>query len=162
MDTKFSVLQALENWSDILMRQTMAAFMHFLRLHNISFSQMSVLTRMYQHGPVDIITISRDMAVSKAGAGQLIHRMEEQGWLTLQPNPQDKRSRLVVLTETGRQLVEQSSLAGKEWLAKISESLNEQEQQQIAQSLVRLVNAASQHITQVSLNPLTDKEETHE
>ena len=121
--------------------------MHFLREKNISFSQMSVLTRLYQHGPVDIITISRDMAVSKAGAGQLIHRMAEQGWLTLQSNPQDKRSRLVVLTEEGRHLVIQSMQAREEWLSQMITKIEAQEQAKIAAALQKLNHIANEQIT---------------
>lgn len=48
--------------------------------------------------------LSLSLGRDKAQIARLVKDMIEKGWLTKQPDPQDKRSQLLLLTETGKAL----------------------------------------------------------
>lgn len=55
-----------------------------------------------------LTTIASELAISKQACGQLANLVESAGYLERRPNPEDRRSRLVMLTARGRALVEQA------------------------------------------------------
>ncbi len=143
MNQQSSLQQAIETWSALYTQQSMAGFMHFMRQNALSYSQISVLARLQQHGPTDIISISRELQISKAGAGQLIHRMSQAGWIELHSSPKDKRTRLIFLTDAGRQLVHRSNQAREEWMAEVTGKLPKEEQIELLQALNFLITHLS-------------------
>ncbi|MBI9051721.1 MAG: MarR family transcriptional regulator [Anaerolineaceae bacterium] len=135
MENLAPLIEMLHQWSDLSVQQAMTGFMHFMRENNLSFSQISVLTRLHHHGPADIITISRELQISKAGAGQLIDRMLHSGWISREISIEDKRSRIVVLTSAGKELVAQSILAREDWIYELAKNIPQTKHNEISQSL---------------------------
>lgn len=143
MNQTTTLQQALDTWSTLYMQQSMAGFMHFMRQNALSYSQISVLARLQQHGPTDIISISRELQISKAGAGQLIHRMSQAGWVELHSSNTDKRTRLISLTEAGKQLVQGSNQARQQWMNELAANLPEDQQDELLQALTCLIDQFS-------------------
>ncbi len=135
--------QALNTWSTLYMQQSMAGFMHFMRQNSLSYSQISVLARLQQHGPTDIISISRELQISKAGAGQLIHRMNQAGWVELNSSDTDKRTRLISLTDAGKQLVQASNQARQQWMTELAANLPKDQKDELLQALTCLIDRFS-------------------
>ena len=54
-----------------------------------------------------LTAIATELAISKQACGQLANLVEAAGYLERRPNPEDRRSKLVVLTRRGRALVEE-------------------------------------------------------
>ena len=52
-----------------------------------------------------LAAIAEELAISRQACSQLANHVEEAGYLERQPNPRDRRSKLVVLTPRGRELV---------------------------------------------------------
>ena len=48
--------------------------------------------------------LAEQMQISKQSINDLLRQLERQGYIELKPDPDDKRARLVCLTERGRQL----------------------------------------------------------
>jgi DNA-binding MarR family transcriptional regulator len=147
MNHATSLQQALDNWSALYMQQSMAGFMHFMRQNALSYSQISVLARLQQHGPTDIISISRELQISKAGAGQLIHRMSQAGWVELRSSTTDKRTRLISLTEAGKLLVDESNQAREQWMSDIACKLPQDKQNELLQAFLCLIDHFSKTTT---------------
>ncbi len=104
--------------------------------------QINVLMRIYYHGDCDITALLETLQVSKAAAGQLVERMEQQGLVGRQPDPQDRRARRVSLTEKGRALVIDSIAARQAWMADLLANIPAQERPEAARVLRMLTDAA--------------------
>ena len=134
----------LLEWSAVFMRRSMHDFLHFARRSGLSMVQMNVLTYIYYHGECDITTLLDVLEVSKAAAGQLAERMQQQGLVVRSPDPRDRRSRLVSLTEKGRELVRESIAARQNWMNDLVESVPSDQQAAIVAVLTSLTRAALQ------------------
>jgi DNA-binding MarR family transcriptional regulator len=143
--------QTLLDWSAAFMRRSMHDFLRFARQEGLSMVQMNVLMRIYYHGACDITALVDTLQVSKAAAGQLVERMEQQGLVERQPDPQDHRARRVSMTEKGKALVEASIAARQAWMADLLAGIPGQERPEIARVL-RLLTAAAENLESSRLN----------
>ena len=145
MDNDITLTQQLQKWSEYTAHQSMRGLMHFMRENDLSFSQISVLNRINQHGPTDIISLSRELQISKAGAGQLIDRMIQSGWLISQPSPTDKRSKIITLTEEGKTLIQTSQAASMAWIDGLISQIPITTQQEIKKGILPLIKSLDKH-----------------
>ena len=141
MDNNAILFQYLQKWSEYTINQSMHGFMHFMRDHDLSYSQISVLYRIHHHGPADIVSLSRELQISKAGAGQLIDRMIQAGWLISKPSPTDKRSKIITLTEEGRALVLSSQTASMDWIDEFINQIPATHKQEIIKGIMPLISS---------------------
>jgi DNA-binding MarR family transcriptional regulator len=137
--------QTLLDWSAAFMRRSMHDFLHFARREGLSMVQMNVLTRIYYHGACEITALLEILEVSKAAAGQLVERMEQQGLVERQPDPQDRRARRVSLTPKGSALVEASIAARQAWMADLMENIPAEERPAVARAL-RILTASAERL----------------
>ncbi|MBI4927889.1 MAG: winged helix-turn-helix transcriptional regulator [Anaerolineae bacterium] len=133
---------ALLAWTSSSVRRSMHEFLRFARRENLSMTQLNVLMHLYYRGPSEIGPLQDLLEVSKAGAGQLVERMMQQGLVERTPAEHDRRARTVSLTAHGRALVEASVAARQSWLHRLIESLPADEQAEIARALARLAEQA--------------------
>ena len=134
--------QTLLDWTAAFMRRSMADFMRFTRREGLSMVQINVLMRIYYHGDCDISTLLESLQVSKAAAGQLVERMEQQGLVERRANPQDRRARSLSLTARGRTLVEDSIAARQAWMADLIDRIAPEERAATIKALRGLTAAA--------------------
>jgi len=139
-DDKLST--TLSEWSAAFMRRSMHDFLHFARQSGLSMVQMNVLTHIYYRGECEITALLDILEVSKAAAGQLVERMEQQGLVERTPDPHDRRARLVSLTEKGCEIVRQSITARQTWMNELVESATPEQQTAIIAVLQTLTRAA--------------------
>ncbi len=124
------------------MRRSMHDFMRFARRAGLSMAQMNVLIHIYYRGACEIHGLLGLLEVSKAAAGQLVERMEQQDLVERSRAPHDRRARLVSLTPRGRELVEASIGARQAWLDELVAALPEEGKTEISQSLACMVEVA--------------------
>lgn len=117
----------------LLMRVSLQDLMGYIHRKGISMAQINVLYQVYYRGPCEVLAFTRALALSPAGASQLIERMVRQGWVERLNDPADRRVRRVHLTEPGRQLVAESIAARDEWIIRFGARLTGEEKQQVAQ-----------------------------
>lgn len=134
--------QTLLEWSAAFMRRSMHDFLRFTRSEGLSMVQINVLMRIYYHGACEITALVDTLQVSKAAAGQLVERMEQQGLVERGPDPADRRARRVTLTERGRALVEASIAARQAWMVDLFDKLPAEERPAVTRALRVLTEAA--------------------
>ena len=113
------------------MRVSLQDLMGYIHRKGISMAQINVLYQLYYRGPCEVLGFTQTLALSAAGASQLIERMVRQGWVERLDDPADRRVRHVHLTETGRQLVGESIAARNEWIIHFGARLTREEKQQV-------------------------------
>jgi DNA-binding MarR family transcriptional regulator len=129
-------------WSAAFMRRSMHDFLRFTRQEGLSMVQINVLMRIYYHGPCDITALVDTLQVSKAAAGQLVERMEAQGLVIRETDPDDRRARLVSLTAKGCDQVEAGIAARQAWMTDLLASIPAQERPSVTYALRTLTAAA--------------------
>ena len=144
MNDSTSLHEVLSAWTVVYMRRSMHDFLRFARRSGLSLAQMNVLMRLYYHGACEIRGLLALLEVSKAAAGQLVERMEQQGLVERTPAPHDRRARLVSLTARGRELVDATIAARQAWLKSLVESLPVESRDEIARTLAQLTTQAEQ------------------
>lgn len=67
--------------------------------------QYGVLAVLESHGELDQITLAQRLALDASTSGATLERMEKKGWIDRRVHPEDRRRRLVSMTEAGRTLL---------------------------------------------------------
>lgn len=76
--------------------------------YGLTPAQFAVLRRLYELGSVDQITLSGYAAINHVTMGEVTRRLEGRGLLARRVNPEDRRARLLSLTDLGRELTERA------------------------------------------------------
>jgi DNA-binding MarR family transcriptional regulator len=74
--------------------------------HGIVTSQFEFLRYLRDHAEPRVADLAAEVAVGVGAISKGMDRLEQRGWITRRPNPKDRRSAILVLTEAGRALVD--------------------------------------------------------
>lgn len=73
---------------------------------DVTLAAFNVMLVISQTSPCRVNDIAAALAITVGGASQAVDRFAAQGIIARQPNPEDRRSSIVVLTGTGRAALE--------------------------------------------------------
>ncbi|WP_425826890.1 MarR family winged helix-turn-helix transcriptional regulator [Streptomyces fractus] len=74
--------------------------------HGIVTSQFEALRYLRDHPDSRVADLAAEFAIGIGATSKTIDRLEKQGWAARQPNPADRRSSLLALTDDGARLVD--------------------------------------------------------
>lgn len=140
--TDLNLQAALQHWIDIFMRHTMHDLVQLKREAGLSMSQLSTLFRLFHAQECGVSDIGESLGVTNAAASQMVDRLVGLEYLTRSEDPQDRRVKVLTLTEKGQALIQESYARRRDWLAQITTSLTTQEQETISAALTLLTEAA--------------------
>jgi DNA-binding MarR family transcriptional regulator len=87
--------------------------------HGIVTSQFEFLRFVREHPGARVADLATWFAVGIGAMSKGADRLERQGWIARQPNPADRRSSLLVLTEDGERLLDAAQRGFDERLAEL-------------------------------------------
>lgn len=87
--------------------------------HGIVTSQFEFLRFVHEHPGARVADLATAFAVGIGAMSKGADRLERQGWIARQPNPADRRSSLLVLTEDGERLLDAAQQSFDERLAEL-------------------------------------------
>jgi len=87
--------------------------------HGIVTSQFEFLSYLRGHPEARVADIAAEFAIGIGATSKGADRLESRGWVVRQPNPADRRSSLLALTEAGAELVDAASVTFEERLAEL-------------------------------------------
>ena len=106
------------------------------------FEPMSVMGRLPRCRVYDIAT---ELGITTGGTSKLVDRIEASGYCRRRPNPDDRRSSLLELTEDGRRLLAEAGKAFDDELERrLGAAVPERTLRQFATTLARLRAAGRQ------------------
>ncbi|MBZ9714536.1 MarR family winged helix-turn-helix transcriptional regulator [Deinococcus multiflagellatus] len=76
-----------------------------LQGHDLSFSQVTALHQLRAHAPLSVTQLSERTRLSLPAASHLVERLVKRGLAARQENPDNRREKLVDLTDAGRSVV---------------------------------------------------------
>lgn len=127
--------QAILEWTAISMRLSMNGFLRFARDAGLSWAQMAVLMHLHYRGPREVMGCGELLQLSPAGASQMIERLVQQGLVQRSESPDDRRVRLVHLTEAGRQVVADGIQAQQGWFEPLMAALTGAQRAAVSEAL---------------------------
>ncbi|MFI9273115.1 MarR family winged helix-turn-helix transcriptional regulator [Kitasatospora sp. NPDC052896] len=87
--------------------------------HGIVTSQFEFLRHLRDHPGSRVADLAAEFAVGIGATSKGVDRLERQGWVARRPNPADRRSSLLVLTDDGLRLVDAAEGTFSERLAEL-------------------------------------------
>ena len=135
---------ALEAWADVLHHSPMRAVFGYLREIGLSMTRMGTLLRLYYAGAARVSDIADELGITGAGASQMLDRLVQQGLVERSEDPDDRRVKLIALTEQGRAVVERGGSLRHAWFTRLAASVQPEEREQVTACLRILMDRARQ------------------
>jgi len=132
-------LNSLRAWMEAAMHRSFHAFIRHTRQSDLSLSQVNTLFYLYHRGPGSVNDLADHLGVTKAAVSQLLDPLIAAGLIQRSENPEDRRSKLIALTEKGQTQVEKSRDMRHAWLSELGAVLSDSEKQQLLPA-IRLLN----------------------
>ena len=87
--------------------------------HGIVTSQFEALRYLRDHPGSRVGDLAAEFAIGVGATSKVIDRLEGRGWVLRQPNPANRRSSLLTLTDDGTRLVDAAEVTFTEELAEL-------------------------------------------
>jgi len=133
---------SLQACSAIFMRRSMRNFMLYSRESGHSVSQIIALFRI-QKGAGGVTELGEALGITSAAASQMLERLVQQGLILRTEDPRDRRAKQLLLTESGRRILQESLNVRQNWLEDLANNLSPSEKEQVAAALDILSEKAS-------------------
>jgi DNA-binding MarR family transcriptional regulator len=136
------LVAVLSEWSAVYMQNSMRNFILYAKETGLSMSQIGALFRVFHRGNCGVSEIGQDMGITNAAASQMLERLVQQGLILRTEDPVDRRQKQIVLTEKGRQIMQESIQARQGWMEELARELSPAEQTQVTTALNILIKNA--------------------
>ena len=134
--------KVIREWSEVFMQRSMRDFKRFMDTSGLSFSQINILMGLVHSGDTSVSEVGDKLGVSNAAASQAVDRLVIMGLIQRTEDPEDRRSKQLVLTPKGHALIEKAIEARSQWIHGLAQSLDGEQQNTIIFSLTLLTEAA--------------------
>ncbi len=140
----------LTKWSDVYMRRSMRNFFLYARQNGFSITQIAALFFIYRKGSNSVSDIRDELGITNAAASQMLERLVQLQLIQRSEDPHDRRCKEIVLTDKGRQVLQDSIYANQSWFGNLASTLSETEKEQVVTGLELLIEKAEK----LDLNPI--------
>lgn len=144
MNTSSPFIDTFQRWVHVVMHNSMRNLTRYARDNGYSMSQLMALNYISRKGPCGITNLGEEMGITSPAASQLLDRLVQQDMVLRTEDPSDRRSKLVVLTEKGEDILAESMMARHSWLAQLENSLTPEEYDLTMEALDVLLDKARQ------------------
>lgn len=127
--------RSVREWMDIFMHRSMRGWWRFARSTGLSMPQFSMMMQMYHRGACGMSEVSERFEITPAAASQLVDKLVQSGFIMRQEDPNDRRAKLLDITQKGRELIEQGIEERYRWVEEMEARLTEEEREQISEAL---------------------------
>jgi len=138
------IIQPLRAWMDVFMHRSMRGWTHFAKSTGLSMPQFSILMQLHYKGACGMSQISERFDVTAAAASQLVDKLVQAGYIERTEDPNDRRAKLLRLSEKGASLVDDGIQERYRWMDELASKFSAEEQTKINEALSILTDAARQ------------------
>ncbi|MGD8814348.1 MAG: MarR family transcriptional regulator [Anaerolineales bacterium] len=134
----------LGEWIEVSMRHSMRSFLRHARERGLSMSHLGAIFHAHRFAGCGVTEIGEHLGVSSAAASQMLQRLVQLGLIHRSEDPEDRRAKRIVLTDKGRQILEEAIRVRQSWLNDVSEALSDSEKESVASALKILIDTVCQ------------------
>ena len=136
--------QSIRSWMDVFMNRSMRSWHLFAKSTGLSMPQFSVLMQLHHKGACGMSEISERFEVTPAAASQLVDKLVQGGFILREEDPDDRRAKLLNLTEKGQELIQQGHVERYRWVDELGRKLTAEERAQVSEALDIMTRAAEE------------------
>ncbi|HEX2888913.1 MarR family winged helix-turn-helix transcriptional regulator [Vineibacter terrae] len=120
---------------------SVAVFEDLAARDRITAPQHVVMTALFKHPGIDQVTLANLVALDKVTTGTIVSRLERRGLLRREQSMQDRRARILLLSEAGRQLLLRMQETVRQSQASLLANLSAAEGRELVRLLRKLIGA---------------------
>ena len=136
--------QSIRSWMDIFMNRSMRGWGRFAKSTGLSMPQFGLLMQMHHKGACGMSAVSERFDITPAAASQLVDKLVQNGFIKREEDPQDRRAKLLNLTDKGRELIQQGIEERYRWVEELGERLTGEERVKVTEALNIMTRAAQE------------------
>lgn len=133
----------LGRWFSILHRMSMSHVTQGLKEYNIGSGQIMFLLELYYCDGVRQEELSNLLHIDRANTTRAIAKLEKEGYVVRQPDPEDGRAYRIFLTEKALQIKPELFSLLRSWDEKLLSALDSHEKELFVQLLKKMGHVAS-------------------
>jgi DNA-binding MarR family transcriptional regulator len=122
-----------------------ALFMEETEAFGVTPVQYAALAALQDNPGVDATRLSQLIAFDRSTLGNVLERLEAKGWVARAPGSADRRTKLLRVTDDGRDLLDRIEAAVDRTQARILAPLAPEERRQFVTLLAKLVDLNNDH-----------------
>ena len=143
MTNSVQFTKSIRSWMDVFMHRSMRGWGLFAKSLGLSIPQFSVLMQLHHKGAFGMSEVSERLEVTPAAASQLVDKLVQNGYIVREEDPNDRRARLLNLTDKGRDVIRQGVEERYRWMDQLAERLTDEERAQISDALDIMTRVAT-------------------
>jgi len=136
--------QSIRAWMDVFMHRSMRGWGRYAKSTGLSMPQFSIIMQLHYRGACGMSKVSEGFDITPAGASQLVDKLVQSGLIQRVEDPQDRRAKLLSLTDKGRDLVQQGIEERYRWVDQLAERLTAEERSQVSDALDIMTRTAQE------------------
>jgi DNA-binding MarR family transcriptional regulator len=134
--------KAIRLWMDVFMHRSMRGWGRFAKSTGLSMPQFGLLMQMHHKGACGISDVSERFEITPAAASQLVDKLVQHGFIQRGEDPNDRRAKLLNLTDKGRDLIQRGMEERYHWVDELGERLTAEERVKVTEALNIMTEAA--------------------
>jgi len=142
MTNSVQFTKSIRSWMDVFMHRSMRGWGRYAKSTGLSMHQVSLMMQLNYRGACGMSEISEWFNVTPAAASQLVDKLVQSGYIQREEDPNDRRAKLLNLTDKGREVIQQGFEERYRWVGELTERLTEEERVQISEALDIMTRAA--------------------
>lgn len=135
--------KTFKEWMHLSLRNSLGNFMRFAKEKNYSIAQLNTLIHLSQNQECNLSGLGEVFGVTNAAVSQVMEKLVQQGLVLRTENPEDRRHKILILTERGEKIAHESEQERLKWLFQLMNILSEEEKQLIESAMRLLINKAT-------------------
>lgn len=144
MSRSVQFTESIRAWMDVFMNRSMRGWGRFAKSTGLSMPQFGLLMQLHHKGACGMSEVSERFDITPAAASQLVDKLVQNGLVQREEDPQDRRAKLLNLTEKGRDLVQQGHAERYRWVDELGRKLTADERARVSEALDLMTRAAQE------------------
>lgn len=136
--------QTFRRFMDLAMQYAVQERSQLAKGVGISMPQLGVLMQLNFHGSCGISELSNRFDITSAAASQLVDKLVQNGLIQREEDPQDRRAKVLTLTEKGKEVIQQHAQRRYRWIEDVAQKLSAEERQQVHEALHIMTHAVQE------------------
>ena len=144
MTSSPQLTQTIRQFIDIAMHHSLRERAHFAKGLGLSMPQLGILMQLHFRENCGISDISDRFHITNAAASQLAEKLVQSGLIRREEDPQDRRAKLLNLTDKAKELFQQNLEERYRWVDDLVTELNAEERNKVLEALKILTEKAKE------------------
>lgn len=148
------LIQTIRQFMDFAMHHSMRERAHFAKATGLSMPQFGILMQLHYRGNCGVSDIGDRFDITNAAASQLVDKLVQSGLIQRAEDPNDRRAKLLNLTDKGRDLIRQGIEQRYRWVDQLAGKLSAEEREKVSEAL-KIMTQAAEELETESIHQVT-------